>query len=181
MKEFIAQVFDAYCQAYDKALNAQGFQPWLDKRKSIHESNQVHTFLETYKATGKNIITWMELPVSDIRRLYDIREEIYVGDSLFKGINLFDYDAYALFLADIWEHRSAWAKDMAVNWNDSLKDLNCNPEYVMKKDIRQIIPGYHLTYTLAPFFRAEEYRKELAVTPKKNERLIHRSLSGPMK
>ena len=215
MKEFIAQVFDAYCQAYDKALNAQGFQPWLDKRKSIHESNQVHTFLETYKAIGKNIITWMELPVSykggylkpqlahidgfiadydrkriifieakrfsretqfkslndDIRRLYDIREEIYVGDSLFKGINLFDYDAYVLFLADIWEHRNAWAKDLAVNWNDSLKDLNCNPEYVMKKDIRQIIPGYHLTYTLAPFFRAEEYRKELAVTPKKKRKI----------
>ena len=213
MEEFIAQVFDAYCQAYDKALNAQGFQPWTADRKTIHESNQVRTFMEAYKATGKNIITWMELPVpflgghlkpqlahidgfiidydrkriifieakrfsrptqfkslnDDIWRLYTIRKEIYVGDGQFKGINLFDFDAYILLLADIWEDRSAWAKDLAMNWSKRSNDLNCDPGYVLKKDIKEVIPGYLLTYTLAPYFNAERYRKELDETPKEKK------------
>lgn len=205
MEKFIAQIFDAYCRAYDKTFNTQGFQPWTDDRKTIHESNQVRTFLETYKTSGENIITWMELPVpymgghlkpqlahidgfivdydrkriifveakrfsrptqidslnEDICRLYTIRKEIYVGDGKFKGINLFDFDAYILLLADIWEDRSAWAKDLAVNWRERANDLNCGPGYVLKKDIREVAPCYHLTYTLAPYFNAGRHRQKL--------------------
>lgn len=214
MKEFIEKVFDAYCKAYESVLGGQGFQPWTADRKTIHESNQMRTFLEAYKATGKDIITWMELPVTykggylephiahidgfiadndrkrilfieakrfsrptqlkslivDIRRLYTIREEIYVGDGEFKGLNLFDYDAYLLALADIWEERSAWAKDLAAKWNEYTKDLYSD-SYVLKKGTREVIPGYHLTYTLEPFFNAEEYKKELAVTPKRKRKI----------
>lgn len=216
MKEFIAQVFDAYCKVYGEALNTKDFQPWTEDRKTIHESNQVRTFLEAYKSIEGNVITWMELPIAfkgekqkaeiahidgfivdfnnkrlvfieakrfsrpsqiksinkDIQRLYNIREEIYVGDGQFKGLNLFDFDAYIVCLADIWEDRSAWTKNLVKEMNNhNNSGILCSPEYIMKDDIKEIFPMYHVTYTLAPYFNADTYRKELAATPKKKRKI----------
>ena len=64
MKGHIKQVFKVYCELYDKALNSLHFEPWNEPRHTIHESNQVRTFMEAYKSKVDDVITWMELPVS---------------------------------------------------------------------------------------------------------------------
>ncbi len=61
--DLVHEVFRSYCDSYREALNTLGFEPWTISRKTIHESNQVRRFLNAYEGTGKNIITWMELPV----------------------------------------------------------------------------------------------------------------------
>lgn len=60
-EQFISDVFASYCQSYKETL-ASGFAPWTSRR-TIHESNQVHRFLDAYRKNGKNIITWTELPI----------------------------------------------------------------------------------------------------------------------
>ena len=59
----IKEVFEAYCKSFDDSLNRMKIWPWTDEKTVIHESNQVHRFLDAYQKTGKNIVTWMELPV----------------------------------------------------------------------------------------------------------------------
>ena len=190
MKGHIKQEFEAYCEAYKKALNEHHFEPWNEPRHTIHESNQVRTFMETYKSKVDNVITWMELPVSynggvahidgfivdfknnaiffieakrfskksqikslnqDVQRIYELWEQIYSKEE-FKGLKIAEFDAYTLFLADIWEERGKWAKDMALDWKE--KDyLDCIPGKALDKDIEAIFPGYYLTYTLASYGR----------------------------
>lgn len=61
--KLIREVFDAYCKSFDDSLNRLKIWPWTDKKTVIHESNQIHRFLDAYQKTGSNIVTWMELPV----------------------------------------------------------------------------------------------------------------------
>lgn len=61
--KLIDKVFNEYCDSFNRSLNCLKVWPWTDDKTVIHESNQVHRFLDAYQKTGKNIITWMELPV----------------------------------------------------------------------------------------------------------------------
>lgn len=61
----ISEVFKDYCKAYTHILTS--FQPCLGTRQSINEANQVHQFLDAYKKKYPDAITWMELPIKDVR------------------------------------------------------------------------------------------------------------------
>ena len=199
MKVLIKKVFEAYCEAYKKALNEHHFEPWNEPRHTIHESNQVRTFMEAYKSRVDDVITWMELPISynggtahidgfiadfknksiifieakrfsresqidslkkDVKRIYELNGEIY-GKERFKGLKISNYDAYTLFLADIWEERGDWAKKLAEKWKSGDK-LDCGQGVYLDNDIKRImtvmdaknvLSGYYLTYTLASYGR----------------------------
>lgn len=212
--KLIREVFDAYCKSFDDSLNRLKIWPWTDKKTVIHESNQIHRFLDAYQKTGSNIVTWMELPVcqknesleskvihidafivdndrkliffieakrfsrpsqveslgKDICRLFKLSHEIYVGNGNFRGINLFDYDAYMIPLADVWDYRGKWCKEFADNWERESYDLEGIYSYrlaTMKKSLT--VPGeqeegqYHLLAALLPVFDSEEYNKEVEI------------------
>ena len=59
----IQKVFRAYSKSFDNSLNRLKVWPWTEEKTVIHESNQVHRFLDAYQKTGRGIVTWMELPV----------------------------------------------------------------------------------------------------------------------
>ncbi len=61
----ISEVFKDYCKAYNQILTS--FQPCLGTKQSINEANQVHQFLDAYKKKYPDAITWMELPIKDVR------------------------------------------------------------------------------------------------------------------
>lgn len=61
----ISEVFKDYCKAYIRILTS--FQPCLGTKQSINEANQVHQFLDAYKKKYPDAITWMELPIKDVR------------------------------------------------------------------------------------------------------------------
>ena len=210
----IKEVFEAYCKSFDDSLNRMIIWPWTDEKTVIHESNQVHRFLDAYQKTGKNIVTWMELPVyytggylkpqlahidafivdddrkliffieakrfskpdqvislrEDIDRLFSLAHEIYVGDGSFKGINLFEYDAYMIPLADVWDYRSKWCKEFADNWEWESYHLKSIYTYKLATMINSLsVPGeqeegqYHLLAALLPVFDSEEYKKEVEI------------------
>lgn len=217
--KLIREVFDAYCKSFDDSLNRLKIWPWTDKKTVIHESNQIHRFLDAYQKTGSNIVTWMELLVyqkngalepkvthidafivdddrkliffieakrfsrpsqveslkKDIYRLFKLSHEIYVGNGNFRGINLFDYDAYMIPLADVWDYRSKWCKEFADNWERESYDLEGIYSYrlaTMKKSLtvpREQEKGqYHLLAALLPVFDSEEYNKEVEKTRHKS-------------
>ena len=212
--KLIQEVFEAYCKSFDDSLNRLKIWPWTDKKTVIHESNQVHRFLDAYQKTGKNIVTWMELPIyqkegylepqlahidafivdddrkliffieakrfskpdqvkslrNDIDRLFQLSHEIYVGNGDFRGINLFEYDAYMIPLADVWDYRSEWCKEFAENWERESDQLESIYSYRLATMINSLsVPGeqeegqYHLLAALLPVFDSEEYKKEVEI------------------
>ena len=103
----------------------------------------------------------------DIYRLFKLSHEIYVGNGNFRGINLFEYDAYMIPLADVWDYRSKWCKEFADNWERASYQLENIYTYrlaTMKKSLAG--PGvqedgqYHLLAALLPVFDSEEYNKD---------------------
>lgn len=62
--EKVKSAFEATCAEYDRIFRS-GFEPWAnDERYSIHETNQVMNFIESYKSdAGKGCVTWAELSV----------------------------------------------------------------------------------------------------------------------
>ena len=100
-------------------------------------------------------------------QLFKIREEIYVGKGDFCGINLFEYDAYAVFLADMRRNYNEWTRKIAA------KDWNSDEEYCKGYDFKtlcglnidsglvEIVDDYCLTYSLMPFFDSQEYAEEV--------------------
>ena len=211
----IKNVFEDYCDSFDKSLNDLLVWPWTDEKTVIHESNQVHRFLDAYQKTGDEIVTWMELPVyykdnkqlahidafiadkkrkliffieakrlsrkeqvtslqSDVHRLFDIAHEIYVGDNRFKGLNLFDYDAYMIPLADVWDYRGEWCEKYASNWGKEVYDIESIYTYTLTTLSRTLdIPEeqekgkYHLLGALMPVFDSEKYKEELELKRRK--------------
>lgn len=184
-------------------INRLKIWSWTDKKTVIHESNQIHRFLDAYQKTGSNIVAWMELPAyqkncsleskvthidafivdddrkliffieakrfsrpsqveslrKDIYRLSELSHEIYAGNGNFRGINLFEYDAYMIPLADVWDYRSKWCKEFADNWERESYQLENIYTYrlaTMKKSLAG--PGvqedgqYHLLAALLPVF-----------------------------
>ena len=199
-EQLISDVFASYCQSYIETL-ATGFTPWTSRR-TIHESNQVHRFLDAYQKTGKDIITWTELPIpmgnniahidgfiidterkclffieakrfsrssqfdslkEDVDRMYKIAHDIYVNDQHFKGLDLLAYDSYLITLADIWENKSSWTKEVVENWRKYPWDLDCIYSVTIASEIKCIFEDYNLIYTLMPIFDAAEYQKEVEI------------------
>ena len=201
----VRTAFKTMCIDYNEVLRLDNFEPWTKDRQTIHESNQVHRFLECFRSLSKDSICWMELPVpfkggklkpelahidgfivapaiksiffieakrlsrpsqleslkKDMDRIFDISHEIYVGDGQFKGINLFEYDSYAIALADIWSDKNEWTRNVAEDWKHTSGKLESIYSYVLDTDIHQILPNYFLTFTIQPIFCAEEYKKEV--------------------
>ena len=210
----IQKVFKDYCDSFDKSLNELKIWPWTRAKTVIHESNQVHRFLDAYQKTGDDIVTWTELPVyykdnkqlahidafiidkkrkliffieakrlsrkdqvtslqSDVHRLFDIAHEIYVGDKRFKGLNLFEYDAYMIPLADVWDYRGKWCEEYASNWSKEVYDIESIYTYTLITLFKTLdIPEeqekgkYHLLGALMPVFDSEKYKQELALKRK---------------
>lgn len=106
----------------------------------------------------------------DIERIFSISHDIYVGDGNFKGINLFEYDAYMIPLADIWEYRGEWCIGLAKHWANKARELESIYTYTLTTMIRSIkVPGeereetYYLVGSLHPVFDSEEYKHEVEV------------------
>lgn len=99
--------------------------------------------------------------------LFKIREEIYVGKGEFCGINLFDYDAYAVFLADMRRDYNEWTRKIAdKDWNSDdeyNKGYDFNTLYGLNIDsgLVEIVDDYCLTYSLMWFFDKNDYKKQL--------------------
>lgn len=210
----ISEVFAKYCLSFDNSLNLLKIWPWTNDKTVIHESNQVHRFLDAYQKTGKGIVSWMELPLyyknrqdkrqlahidafivdndrklvffieakrfsksdqvkslqADVERLFEIVREVYTEDTMFKGINLYKYDAYMVALADIWDYRSKWCETYASKWRSAAnghEGFNGFPISIFFKTLD--IPGrqekgmYHLLGALMPVFDSERYKKELVL------------------
>ena len=212
--KLIHDVFDTFAASFERSLNQLGIRPWTDEKTVIHEFNLVHRFLDAYQKTGKNIDTWMELPVyykggkieeqlahidafivdedrkliffieakrfsnkdqvtslkDDVDRLFKLSHEIYVGDGSFKGINLFEYDAYMIPLADIWDHRGKWCKELADNWHQKAHEIESIYSYTLTTMINslkvkgELVDGkYHLVGSLLPVFDSEVYKQEVII------------------
>ena len=199
-EQLIGDVFAIYCQSYKETL-ASGFTPWTSRR-TIHESNQVHRFLDAYQKSGKNIVTWIELPIpmgkdtahidgfiidedrkciyfieakrfsrpsqfdslkEDVYRMYKIAHDIYVNDQHFKGLDLLEYDSFLITLADVWENKSRWTKELIEKWRDYPYDLNCIYSVTIATEIQNVYEDYDLIYALMPIFDAAEYKKEVEI------------------
>lgn len=79
MIQDIAKVFKDYSKAYKHILNS--FQPCLGTKQTINEANQVHQFLDAYKRMYPDAITWMELPLKDVKEdgsLYTARIDGFI-------------------------------------------------------------------------------------------------------
>lgn len=63
MKSFLNEVFDVYVESYKTVMSQKIIDTWIGERKTIHEANQVHRFMDSYCALNKNSIAWMELPI----------------------------------------------------------------------------------------------------------------------
>lgn len=64
IKDKVQSAFETTCLKYGTILKT-GFEPWAnDERYSIHETNQVMYFMESYKSIAvERCITWAELSV----------------------------------------------------------------------------------------------------------------------
>ena len=205
IKDFIHGVFASYCASYRDDAVGNRILPWTKDRRTIHESNQVHRFLDAYRKTGENIVTWMELPVpmdapggeketahidgfiadfdrkavffieakrfsrpsqmkslkEDVDRIYEIAQDIYVNDQHFKGVDLLEYDSYLITLADIWEGKNEWTKNVVENWRHESMALDSIYGVTLASEIQNIFEDYDLLYCLMPIFNAEEYKEEV--------------------
>ena len=119
----------------------------------------------------------------DIERVFSISHNIYVGDGSFKGINLFECDAYMIPLADIWEYRSDWCKDLAKHWAEKARDIESIYTYTLTTMVRSIdIPDegkeetYHLVGALYPVFDSEKYKKEVEIERHERSRAADKSI-----
>ena len=64
IKDKVQSAFETTCLKYGTILKT-GFEPWAnDDRYSIHETNQVMCFMESYKSIAvERCITWVELSI----------------------------------------------------------------------------------------------------------------------
>lgn len=77
LENYVSKAFKDSCKKYSKILNS-GFKPWAnDKKASIHETNMVMNFIESYKSQRKNdCVTWVELAVPYRKDMQDKKRKI---------------------------------------------------------------------------------------------------------
>lgn len=131
----------------------------------VDQDRKLIFFIEAKRLSKKSQLASLK---DDIERVFSISHKIYVGDGEFKGINLFEYDAYMIPLADIWEYRSNWCKDVAKHWAKRAIEIESIYTYTLTTMVRSInVPNeekeetYHLVGALYPVFDSEEYKREI--------------------
>ena len=77
LKNCVSKAFKDSCEKYSKILNS-GFKPWANNKKaSIHETNMVMNFMESYKSQRKNdCVTWVEFAVPYRKDMQDKKKKI---------------------------------------------------------------------------------------------------------
>lgn len=106
----------------------------------------------------------------DDKRMFDIRKEIYHGNGDFRGLNLFEYDAFVISLADIWASGKQWGRKIVDNWDDECEHM-FSEENPLKNGVKEIITDYFVGYSLVPLFDSKEYSKCLAELNEPNNEL----------
>ena len=72
----MSEAFRDSCTIYSKILNS-GFKPWAnDKKVSIHETNMVMNFMESYKKRNNDCVTWVELAIPYRKDMQDKKRKI---------------------------------------------------------------------------------------------------------
>ena len=96
-------------------INASKNTAWLRPADAfiVDDDRKLIFFIEAKRFSRPSQVESLK---KDIYRLFKLSHEIYVGNGNFRGINLFDYDAYMTPLADVWDYRSKWCKEFADNW-----------------------------------------------------------------
>lgn len=146
----------------------------------VDKDRKLIFFIEAKRLSKKSQLASLK---DDIERIFSISHDIYVGDGNFKGINLFEYDAYMIPLADIWEYRSKWCKDLAKHWTEKAREIESIYTYTLTTMVRSIdITGeekeetYHLVGALYPVFDSEEYKKEVEIERHERSRASSKSI-----
>lgn len=94
----------------------------------------------------------------DIDRMFSIRKEIYYGSGTFKGINLFDYNAYVIGLADVWVNGESWKQSVVSDWSSWCGNHVGNIyESPLQSEASNIIDNYFLGYSVFPLFDSKKY------------------------
>ena len=84
----------------------------------------------------------------DVELLYDFRRYEYSNLSSkscdsYKGLNLLEYDAFAICLVDIWKDKSSWTKEKVEKWGP-YDDFSSNPGYTLKNGLKDNISRKYL-------------------------------------
>ena len=77
LKNCVSKAFEDSCKKYSEILNS-GFKPWANNKKaSIHETNMVMNFMESYKSQRENdCVTWVEFAVPYRKDMQDKKRKI---------------------------------------------------------------------------------------------------------
>lgn len=94
----------------------------------------------------------------DINRLFVIRNEYYLKEEKFKGLDLLGFDAYAVALADLWMDDEKWKEKVFPCWEKKAGILENGEASTLLAKEREIIPDYHLLFAVQPLFKAEKYQ-----------------------
>ena len=92
---------------------------------------------------------------------YDYAHKIYVGDGMYKGINLFDYNSYVLLVAEVGTKDNLWGQHLIDKWYYERMGLVSIYGYALRNGVREAGNGKYYVYILMPVLDAEEYRKEV--------------------
>ena len=92
---------------------------------------------------------------------YYYAHKIYVGDGMYKGINLFDYNSYVLLVAEVDTKDNPWGLHLIEKWRNERMGLVSIYGYALMDGVREAVNGKYYLYILMPVFNAKEYRKEV--------------------
>lgn len=122
----------------------------LERRRLLFVVSSELNTPEQYKALRKAVDEY-----------YDYAHKIYVGDGMYKGINLFDYNSYVLLVAEVDTKDNPWGQHLIEKWYHEQMGLVSIYGYALRDGVREAGNGKYYVYILMPVFDAEEYRKEV--------------------
>ena len=129
----------------------------------VDNERKILFFLEAKRLSRKSNYESLNC---DVGLLYDFRRYEYsnfkgkICDS-YKGLNLLEYDAFAICLVDIWKDKSSWTKEKVEKWG-AYDDFSLNPGYTLKNGLKEVYPGYFQGYYLMPFFNSKKYFHDIS-------------------
>ena len=122
----------------------------LERRRLLFVVSSELNTPEQYKALRKAVDEY-----------YYYAHKIYVGDGMYKGINLFDYNSYVLLVAEVDTKDNPWGQHLIEKWRIEQMGLVSIYGYALRDGVREAGNGKYYVYILMPVFDAEEYRKEV--------------------
>ena len=122
----------------------------LERRRLLFVVNGELNTPEQYKALRKAVDEY-----------YYYAHKIYVGDGMYKGINLFDFNSYVLLVAEVDTKDNPWGQHLIDKWYHEKIGLVSIYGYALRDSVREAGNGKYYVYILMPVFNAEEYRKEV--------------------